>query len=80
MNAEDLAVSSEFQAHLERALAELPEKFRIVLLLAGMEGHTIEEVAALLGIPVGTVKSRLFFGKKQLAEKLRCHVKTTKTR
>jgi len=77
--AEDLAASSEFQEHLERALAELPEKFRIVLLLAAMEGHTIEEVAALLGIPVGTVKSRLFFGKKQLAEKLRCHVKTTKT-
>jgi RNA polymerase sigma-70 factor, ECF subfamily len=77
--AEDLAASTEFQEHLERALAELPEKFRIVLLLAAMEGHTIEEVAALLGIPVGTVKSRLFFGKKQLAEKLRCHVKTTKT-
>jgi len=77
--AEDLAASAEFQEHLERALAELPEKFRIVLLLAAMEGHTIEEVAALLGIPVGTVKSRLFFGKKQLAEKLRCHVKTTKT-
>ncbi len=77
-SAEDLAASSEFQEHLDRALAELPEKFRIVLLLGAMEGHTIEEVAALLDIPVGTVKSRLFFGKKQLAEKLRCHVKTTK--
>jgi RNA polymerase sigma-70 factor, ECF subfamily len=77
--AEDLAASAEFQEHLERALAELPEKFRIVLLLAAMEGHTIEEVAGLLAIPVGTVKSRLFFGKKQLAEKLRCHVKTTRT-
>jgi RNA polymerase sigma-70 factor (ECF subfamily) len=79
LNVEDLAASSEFQEHLERALAELPEKFRIVLLLAAMEGHTIEEVAVLLSIPIGTVKSRLFFGKKQLAEKLRCHVKTTKT-
>jgi RNA polymerase sigma-70 factor (ECF subfamily) len=79
-NAEDLAASSEFQAHLERALAELPEKFRLVLLLAAMEGHTIEEVAGMLGIPVGTVKSRLFFGKKQLAEKLRCYANIIKKR
>ncbi len=75
-STEDLAASSEFQAHLDSALQELPEKFRLVLLLAAMEGHTLEEVAALLGLPIGTVKSRLFFGRKQLAEKLRCHVKT----
>src|SRR5207245_3618116 len=37
-NAEDLAASSEFQAHLEKALSELPEKLRLVLLLAAMEG------------------------------------------
>jgi RNA polymerase sigma-70 factor (ECF subfamily) len=78
--AEDLAVSSEFQAHLDRALEELPEKFRLVLLLAAMEGHTLEEVAQMLNLPLGTVKSRLFFGKKQLAEKLRCHVNPTNTR
>ncbi len=40
--AEDLAVSNEFQAHLENALEELPEKWRLVLLLAAMEGHTID--------------------------------------
>lgn len=78
--AEDLAVSNEFQAHLDRALGELPEKLRLVLLLAAMEGHTIDEIAAMLGIPVGTVKSRIFFARKQLAEKLRCHVNITKTR
>ncbi len=78
--AEDLAASSEFQAHLDRALEELPEKLRLVLLLAAMEGHTIDEIAALLGIPAGTVKSRIFVARKQLAEKLRCHVNITKTR
>src|SRR5216684_7733344 len=78
--AEDLAASSEFQAHLDRALEELPEKLRLVLLLAAMEGHTIDEVAKLLGMPVGTVKSRIFVARKQLAEKLRCHVNITKTR
>ena len=35
------------------------------------QGYTLEEVAAMLGIPMGTVKSRLFFARKQLAEKLR---------
>jgi RNA polymerase sigma-70 factor (ECF subfamily) len=79
-NAEDLAASSEFQAHLDRALEELPQKLRLVLLLAAMEGHTIDQIAAMLGIPVGTVKSRIFTARKQLAEKLRCHVNITKTR
>ena len=78
--AEDLAASNEFQVHLERALAELPEKLRLVLLLAAMEGYTIEEIATLVGIPVGTVKSRIFLARKQLAEKLRCHVNITKRR
>ena len=78
--AEELAASNEFQAHLDRALEELPGKLRLVLLLAAMEGHTIDEIAAMLGIPAGTVKSRIFFARKQLAEKLQCHVNTIKAR
>lgn len=78
--AEELAASSEFQARFDRALDGLPEKLRLVLLLAAMEGHTLEEVAAMLGLPVGTVKSRLFAGRKKLAEKLRCFVTDTKRR
>jgi len=76
--AEDLAASSEFQAHFDRAFDTLPDKLRLVLLLAAMEGHTLEEVAAMLGVPIGTVKSRLFVARKKLAEKLQCHVSTTK--
>lgn len=79
-STEDVAASREFQAHLESAMDELAEKHRLVLLLAAMEGHSIEEVAAMLGLPVGTVKSRLFFARKQLAEKLRCHAKTIEKR
>lgn len=70
-SAEALASSSEFQLRLERAMEELPEKLRLVLLLAAMQGYTLEEVSAMLSVPVGTVKSRLFFARKQLAEKLR---------
>jgi RNA polymerase sigma-70 factor (ECF subfamily) len=79
-STEDAAAMSEFQAHLASAMDELPDKLRLVLLLAAMEGHTLEEVAAMLGVPMGTVKSRLFFARKQLAEKLRCHVNLTNQR
>ncbi len=79
-NAEDLAASNEFQAHLENALAELPEKLRLVLLLAAMEGHTIDEIASMLGISTGTVKSRIFYARRQLAEKLRCYANIIKSR
>jgi len=70
-STEDLAACSEFQSRLERAMEDLSPKLRLVVLLAAMEGHTVEEVAAMLGVPPGTVKSRLFFARKRLAEKLR---------
>jgi RNA polymerase sigma-70 factor (ECF subfamily) len=57
---------------------ELPEKLRLVLLLSAMQDHTLEEVASMLGVPIGTVKSRLFVARRKLAEKLRCRVHTTK--
>jgi RNA polymerase sigma-70 factor, ECF subfamily len=68
---EEIAASNAFQVRLERALEELPEKLRLVLLLAAIEGYTLDEVAAMLGVPQGTVKSRLFHARKALAEKLR---------
>jgi RNA polymerase sigma-70 factor, ECF subfamily len=69
--AEDLAASSEFGNRLAQAMESLPEKSRLVLLLSSIDGHSLEEVAALLRVPVGTVKSRLHSARKQLAEKLR---------
>ena len=78
--AEDVAAANQFQGHLERALEELPEKLRLVLLLSAMDGYTIEEIAGMLGVPLGTVKSRIFIARKKLAEKLRCHANTIKTR
>jgi len=79
-STEDLAARSEFQARLESAMEELPEKHRLVLLLGAMQGHSLEEIAGMLDVPLGTVKSRLFFARKQLAEKLRCHVKSIEKR
>ncbi len=68
---EEIAASNAFQARLEKALDELPEKFRRVLLLAAIQGYTLDEVSNMLKLPSGTVKSRLFFARKALAEKLR---------
>jgi RNA polymerase sigma-70 factor, ECF subfamily len=51
---------------LERALMRLPEEQRQVILLVGLEGMRYEEVATILGIPIGTVRSRLSRGRETL--------------
>jgi len=51
---------------LERAIAKLPEEQRIVILLVGLEGMRYEEVAAVLDVPVGTIRSRLSRGRENL--------------
>ena len=51
---------------LESAIARLPQEQRQVILLVGLEGMRYEEVAEILGVPVGTVRSRLSRGRDQL--------------
>src|SRR5271163_812860 len=51
---------------LERAIARLPEEQRQVILLVGLEGMGYDEAAKILGIPVGTVRSRLSRGRDSL--------------
>lgn len=70
-NAEELAASREFERHLAEEMDSLPEKLRIVMIMAAIEGYDTREVAALLGLPEATVKSRLRLARKRLAEKLR---------
>jgi RNA polymerase sigma-70 factor (ECF subfamily) len=52
-------VDKVLREDLDRALAELPEHYRIPVLLADVEGLKYGEIAETLGIPVGTVRSRL---------------------
>jgi RNA polymerase sigma-70 factor (ECF subfamily) len=61
----------EAHTDLERAMRRLPEEFRTVLLLAEVEGMPLEEVAQIMGCPVGTVKSRIFRAKERLRAVLR---------
>jgi RNA polymerase sigma-70 factor (ECF subfamily) len=51
---------------LERAIAKLPEEQRTVILLVGLEGMRYEDVAEVLDVPIGTVRSRLSRGREAL--------------
>jgi RNA polymerase sigma-70 factor (ECF subfamily) len=64
------ASARERVAQLWEAIDALPEKLRLAIVLASIEGHDIREVAQLLRLPEGTVKSRLFLARQQLKERL----------
>jgi RNA polymerase sigma-70 factor (ECF subfamily) len=53
-----------------RAIEDLPEDFRAVLVLSDVEGLSYQEIAVRVDVPVGTVKSRLFRGRRQLQKAL----------
>jgi RNA polymerase sigma-70 factor (ECF subfamily) len=70
---EILAGSGEHLDHtlaLEQALSELQPESRELLMLRHLDGLTYEELSSRLGIPVGTVMSRLFYARKQLQASL----------
>lgn len=55
---------------VQRALDELPDDYRMAVTLADLEGFSYKEIAEILDIPVGTVMSRLYRGRKRLEEAL----------
>jgi RNA polymerase sigma-70 factor (ECF subfamily) len=61
---------SELEHALQRAVAELPEDRRIVVVLRDFEGLSYEEIAATLGLELGTVRSRLHRARADLKDKL----------
>lgn len=69
-SAGDQFTSVELRPDLEAALAALPDEFRAAVVLADVEGLGLQTVAEALGVPVGTVKSRVFRGRRLLAETL----------
>jgi RNA polymerase sigma-70 factor (ECF subfamily) len=58
---------------IEAALADIPEAYRDAVVLVDLEDQAYEDAAAVLGIPIGTVRSRLFRGRKLLQERLAAH-------
>jgi RNA polymerase sigma-70 factor, ECF subfamily len=59
------------RSRLVQALDTLPPEARVVLMLVAVEGHSYQEVAQILDIPLGTVMSRLSRARQSLREKLR---------
>jgi RNA polymerase sigma-70 factor (ECF subfamily) len=74
----DSLLESERAALVWQAIDALPDKLRLTIVLAGIEGHDIREVAQLLQLPEGTVKSRLFLARARMKESLRWTLGTTR--
>ncbi|MDG2039580.1 MAG: sigma factor-like helix-turn-helix DNA-binding protein, partial [Ilumatobacter sp.] len=55
---------------VKQALENLPENFRLPVILADVEGFAYKEIAEILGIPIGTVMSRLHRGRKAMQKAL----------
>ena len=66
----DCAASAQVREHVEAALATLPDVFREVVVLREIEGFGYEEIAEILNVNIGTVKSRLTRGRAALREAL----------
>ncbi len=68
--ASDPFTSVELRPSIERALATLPEEYRAAVVLSDVHGLGMDEISEILEVPVGTVKSRVFRGRRRLAETL----------
>jgi RNA polymerase sigma-70 factor (ECF subfamily) len=63
---ESQAIANDEALRLRAAIARLPEKYRTVITLYHLQGRQYEEIAQVLGMPMGTVKTHLFRAKEQL--------------
>jgi RNA polymerase sigma-70 factor (ECF subfamily) len=69
-NPETVLMRKDARCQVNKALKELSTEFREVLILRDLEDLSYKEIAAIVGIPIGTVMSRLARGRKQLAQTL----------
>jgi RNA polymerase sigma-70 factor (ECF subfamily) len=67
---EDELMESTLDSEVRRALVALPHNYTVVVLLADIEGYAYKEIADILAIPVGTVMSRLYRGRRLLEKAL----------
>jgi RNA polymerase sigma-70 factor (ECF subfamily) len=68
--AQEAVDAAAMRPELQQALATLPTEFRAAVVLADIEGLGLAEVSVILDVPVGTVKSRVFRGRRLLAAEL----------
>jgi RNA polymerase sigma-70 factor (ECF subfamily) len=70
----DRFAEQELSGELQRALNALDESYRVAVVLYDVLGCSYAEIAEMTGVPEGTVKSRIFRGRSELAERLGTHV------
>ena len=68
----------ELRMRVRETMAEMPEKMRAVLVMCDMQGMDYESIAKVLDVPLGTVKSRLFHARADLARRLRPYMRGVK--
>jgi RNA polymerase sigma-70 factor (ECF subfamily) len=68
---EQLVIDAELMTVIEEGIAGMSEKLRSVLLLHDQEDMSYEEIGQMLGVPIGTVKSRLFLARAHLQDVLK---------
>jgi RNA polymerase sigma-W factor len=66
-------LNQEKSAQIQEAILALPEKYREAIILRHAQDKSYEEIAAILKVPIGTVKVRIFRGREILKKKLRAH-------
>ncbi|MEA1902807.1 MAG: sigma-70 family RNA polymerase sigma factor [Actinomycetota bacterium] len=69
-SAEEEVEAAALRPEIRRALGSIPPEFRSAVVLADIEGMSLLDTAQILGVPVGTVKSRVFRGRRLLAKQL----------
>ena len=69
-SAEDELLEMFGEEEVKLALEDLPEHYRMPILLADVEGYAYKEIAEILDVPIGTVMSRLHRGRKQLQKRM----------
>lgn len=69
-SAEEAVLEGIVDEDVKRAVEALPERFRLPVLLADVEGFAYKEIAEIMDVPIGTVMSRLHRGRKQLQKAL----------
>ena len=68
---EELAIRDSVQDVVQRAISNLPEKYRVVVVMRHLQDMSVEEIANVLDMPTGTVKTHLFRAREMLRGRLR---------
>lgn len=72
---EKLVLREEMFNNLDKALSELSESMRSVVIMRDVNGHSYEEIAKALNCPIGTVRSRIYRARQEIVEKMQEYLK-----